>query len=58
MYKPTYINALLLLSSAAEQMDQVSNRSGVGSDDITDDTSLPDLRWSSDEDVRKKIQLT
>ncbi|XP_042077846.1 protein Aster-C [Haplochromis burtoni] len=31
-------------------MDQVSNRSGVGSDDITDDTSLPDLRWSSDED--------
>lgn len=54
MYKPTYINALLLLSSPAEQMDQVSNRSGVGSDDITDDTSLPDLRWSSDEDVRKK----
>ncbi|XP_041824627.1 protein Aster-C [Melanotaenia boesemani] len=32
-------------------MDQVSNRSGVGSDDITDETgSLVDIRWSSDED--------
>ncbi|XP_028289236.1 protein Aster-C [Parambassis ranga] len=32
-------------------MDQVSNRSGVGSDDITDETaSLVDFRWSSDEE--------
>uniref|UniRef100_A0A4W6DKG9 GRAM domain-containing protein n=1 Tax=Lates calcarifer TaxID=8187 RepID=A0A4W6DKG9_LATCA len=32
-------------------MDQVSNRSGVGSDDITDETtSLVDVRWSSDEE--------
>ncbi|XP_070842769.1 protein Aster-C [Chaetodon trifascialis] len=32
-------------------MDQVSSRSGVGSDDITDEsTSLMDVRWSSDED--------
>ncbi|XP_071341282.1 protein Aster-C isoform X2 [Trachinotus anak] len=31
-------------------MDQVSSRSGVGSDDITDETtSLVDERWSSDE---------
>lgn len=34
-------------------MDQLSNRSGVASDDIPDDASLLDLRWSSDEDVRK-----
>ncbi|XP_035512657.1 protein Aster-B-like [Morone saxatilis] len=32
-------------------MDQLSNRSGVGSDDITDEsTSMVDVRWSSDED--------
>ncbi|KAM3593709.1 uncharacterized protein V6R79_019715 [Siganus canaliculatus] len=38
-------------SVPAEQMDQVSNRSGVGSDDITDEsTSVADSRWSSDED--------
>ncbi|GLD75210.1 protein Aster-C [Lates japonicus] len=41
-----------LCASAVEQMDQVSNRSGVGSDDITDETtSLVDVRWSSDEEV-------
>lgn len=41
------------LSSAAEQMDQISNRSGVASDDITDETtSLVDVRWSSDEEVK------
>ena len=34
-------------------MDQSSNRSGVGSDDITDETaSLVDIGWSSEEDVR------
>ncbi|TKS87729.1 GRAM domain-containing protein 1C [Collichthys lucidus] len=32
-------------------MDQVSTRSGVGSDDITDEsTSLVDVRWSTDEE--------
>ncbi|XP_029003004.1 protein Aster-C [Betta splendens] len=32
-------------------MDQISNRSGVASDDVTDETaSLVDLRWSSDEE--------
>ncbi|XP_035474510.1 protein Aster-C [Scophthalmus maximus] len=32
-------------------MDQVSNRSGLGSVDITDESvSLADVRWSSDED--------
>uniref|UniRef100_A0A7N9AMV7 GRAM domain containing 1c n=1 Tax=Mastacembelus armatus TaxID=205130 RepID=A0A7N9AMV7_9TELE len=32
-------------------MDLASNRSGVGSDDITDETtSLVDVRWSSDEE--------
>ncbi|XP_026217600.1 protein Aster-C isoform X2 [Anabas testudineus] len=32
-------------------MDQISNRSGVASDDITDETtSLVDVRWSSDEE--------
>lgn len=32
-------------------MDQVSNRSGVGSDDVTDETaSLVDVRWSSEEE--------
>ncbi|XP_037613464.1 protein Aster-C isoform X2 [Sebastes umbrosus] len=36
---------------AAEQMDQGSNRSGVGSDYITDEsTSMVDVRWSSDEE--------
>lgn len=36
-------------------MDQVSNRSGVGSDDITDEsTSMVDARWSSDDDEVKK----
>ncbi|XP_071369362.1 protein Aster-C [Centroberyx affinis] len=31
-------------------MDQASSRSGVGSDDVTDDTtSVVDVRWSSDE---------
>ncbi|GAA6214971.1 GRAM domain-containing protein 1C [Lates japonicus] len=38
-------------------MDQVSNRSGVGSDDITDETtSLVDVRWSSDEEVSSDPQ--
>ncbi|KAK5604024.1 hypothetical protein CRENBAI_024422 [Crenichthys baileyi] len=37
--------------SPAEPMDQLSNRSGVGSDDVTDDTgSLMDVRLSSDDD--------
>ncbi|KAM4534214.1 protein Aster-C isoform 2-T3 [Odontesthes bonariensis] len=37
--------------SPAEEMDQSSNRSGVGSDDITDETaSLVDIGWSSEED--------
>ncbi|KAM6900467.1 protein Aster-C [Xenentodon cancila] len=37
--------------SPTEQMDQVSNQSGVGSDDITDETtSLVDSRWSSEDD--------
>lgn len=41
----------LRASCAAEQMDQVSNRSTVGSDDITDEsTSLVEVRWSSDEE--------
>ncbi|XP_054478505.1 protein Aster-C isoform X2 [Anoplopoma fimbria] len=40
-----------LRAGAAEQMDQISNRSGVGSDDITDEsTSMVDVRWSSDEE--------
>lgn len=40
-------------------MDQVSNRSGVGSDDVTDETtSLVDSRWSSEEDVRKNLSTT
>lgn len=41
-------------------MDQVSNRSGVGSDDITDEsTSMVDARWSSDDDeVKKKKKKT
>ncbi|XP_040921446.1 protein Aster-C isoform X2 [Toxotes jaculatrix] len=40
-----------LRAGAAEQMDQVSNRSGLASDDITDETtSTVDVRWSSDED--------
>lgn len=34
-------------------MDQVSNRSGLASDDITEETaSLGDVRWSSDEEVK------
>ncbi|XP_070784319.1 protein Aster-C [Enoplosus armatus] len=38
-------------SRAAEQMDRVSNRSGVGSDDVTDESaSLVDVRWSSEEE--------
>ncbi|KAF1373030.1 hypothetical protein PFLUV_G00256110 [Perca fluviatilis] len=37
-----------LRASAAEQMDQVSNRSGVGSDDVTDESTS--VRWSSDEE--------
>lgn len=43
------------LSSAAEQMDQLSNRSAVGSDDITDDTTslVDDRTWSSDEEEVK-----
>ncbi|XP_044031668.1 protein Aster-C isoform X3 [Siniperca chuatsi] len=45
------------LSRAAEQMDQVSNRSGVGSDDITDEsTSLVDVRWSSEEEESSDSQ--
>ncbi|XP_030253383.1 protein Aster-C isoform X1 [Sparus aurata] len=36
---------------AAEQMDQISILSGLGSGDITDEsTSLVDVRWSSEED--------
>nr|XP_046227298.1 protein Aster-C isoform X2 [Scatophagus argus] len=31
-------------------MDQVSNRSGVASDDITDESASVDFRWSSDEE--------
>lgn len=38
-------------SREEDQMDQVSTRSGVGSDDITDEsTSLVDVRWSTDEE--------
>ncbi|TDG97312.1 hypothetical protein EPR50_G00224610 [Perca flavescens] len=37
-----------LRASTAEQMDQVSNRSGVGSDDVTDESTS--VRWSSDEE--------
>ncbi|XP_008301863.1 GRAM domain-containing protein 1C isoform X2 [Stegastes partitus] len=38
-------------------MDQVSNRSGVGSDDITDDTtSLADFRWSSEDEDSSDYQ--
>ncbi|XP_019943369.2 protein Aster-C isoform X2 [Paralichthys olivaceus] len=43
--------------SAAEQMDQVSNRSGLGSDDIAyESISLVDVRWSSDEDESSDFQ--
>lgn len=36
-------------------MDQLSNRSAVGSDDITDDTTslVDDRTWSSDEEEVK-----
>ncbi|KAM9839329.1 protein Aster-C isoform 2-T2 [Aulostomus maculatus] len=38
-------------------MDQLSNRSGVGSDDVTDETaSLADIRWSSEEDEGPELQ--
>lgn len=38
-------------------MDQVSNRSGVGSDDITDESaSLADVMWNSDNEEVIKIQ--
>ena len=44
---------------AAEQMDQISILSGLGSEDITDEsTSLVDVRWSSDEDEVKKERGT
>ena len=44
------------LCSPTEHMDQVSIRSGVGSDDVTDETtSQLDSRWSSEEDVRKSL---
>ncbi|XP_063768939.1 protein Aster-C isoform X2 [Eleginops maclovinus] len=43
--------------STEEQMDQVSTRSGVGSDDITDEsTSMLDVRWSSDEELSSDPQ--
>nr|XP_019943368.1 PREDICTED: GRAM domain-containing protein 1C isoform X1 [Paralichthys olivaceus] len=46
-----------LRASAAEQMDQVSNRSGLGSDDIAyESISLVDVRWSSDEDESSDFQ--
>lgn len=38
-------------------MDQVSSRSGVGSDDVTDESaSLVDVRCSSEEEVKKHCQ--
>lgn len=44
-------------SLAAEQMYQGSNRSALGSDDVTDESaSMADVRWSSgDEEVLKNI---
>ncbi|XP_019129214.2 GRAM domain-containing protein 1C isoform X1 [Larimichthys crocea] len=43
----------LRASREEDQMDQVSTRSGVGSDDITDEsTSLVDVRWSTDEEEK------
>lgn len=49
----------LYLSSAAEQMDQVSNRSGVGNDDIIDETaSLADSKWNSDDDDDNEVIKT
>lgn len=36
-------------------MDQVSNRSGLGSDDITDESaSMLDSKWSSEDDEVKQ----
>lgn len=47
-----------LILFAAEQMDQISILSGLGSGDITDEsTSLVDVRWSSEEDEVKNYQL-
>lgn len=41
-------------SPAAEQMDQGSNPSAQGSDDVTDESaSLADVRWSSGDEVLK-----
>ncbi|XP_029935712.1 protein Aster-C isoform X2 [Myripristis murdjan] len=43
--------------SAAEQMEQGSSRSGLGSDDVTDETtSAVDVRSSSDEDEVPDLQ--
>lgn len=45
----------LYSSLAAEQMDQVSNRSGLGSDEITDESaSMLDNKWSSEDDEVKQ----
>lgn len=47
-----------LILFAAKQMDQISILSGLGSGDITDEsTSLVDVRWSSEEDEVKIDQL-
>lgn len=44
------------LISAAARMEPVSCRSGVGSDDVTEETvSLVDVGWSSDEDEVKSM---
>ena len=43
-----------LILFAAEQMDQISILSGLGSDITDESTSLVDVRWSSDEDEVKK----
>ncbi|XP_024135381.1 protein Aster-C [Oryzias melastigma] len=32
-------------------MDQVTNRSGMGSDDVADETESPDTKWSSEEEI-------
>ncbi|RVE58822.1 hypothetical protein OJAV_G00197680 [Oryzias javanicus] len=40
-----------LRESTAEPMDQVTDRSGMGSDDVADETESPDTKWSSEEEI-------
>lgn len=48
----------LFSSLAAEQMDQVSNRSGLASDEVTDESaSMVDVRFSTEDDEVKNGSL-